>query len=254
MENLKLEFHPSQAILNSFFPELKKEYEQKGYGIYCNWDIIQNFFKKDKIIILTLNNNPISFVTWRRSDKVISLDIIWSLPQYRGKGLGYKFQQLLFKEFKKRGDVAIVVNCATSDGVSMAKRNGFIPQNLYSCFNNHNISFNPNISFSPNPSYIKILKNSEPLHFKNEDFRILCFEEFHNNSSYFGEIPLNVDFEAHPAFYYINFNWECKIVYNGEIVHESKMKYILYELKIKTYDYIVAYFNHKIDIPKHWLK
>lgn len=247
METLKLEFHPSQAALNSFLVELKKEYEQNGCGIYCNWDIVKDFFKKDKIIILTLNNKPISFVTWQRNDKIISLDIIWSLPQYRGKGLGYKFQQLLFKEFKKRGDVAIEVNCATKEGLSMAKRNGFIPKTLSANFNN-------DIDLKKYPSYIKILKNTDFLFLNNEDLIIKCYEEYNDENSLYCTINLNADFINKPVYFYINCDWECKVLHNGSIIHQNKMKYIIKDLGITLYDYTIACIDHNIIIPQHWLR
>lgn len=121
MDALKLVFHPTSDQINSFLPFLKDEYEKNGQGIYCNWKTILSRLKKDQIITLHLNDKPISFVTWYRNDKVVEMEIIWTLPSYRGKGYGYEFQQLLFREFKKRGDVAMTLYCATKDGLSLAK-------------------------------------------------------------------------------------------------------------------------------------
>lgn len=247
MDALKLVFHPTSDQINSFLPFLKDEYEKNGQGIYCNWKTILSRLKKDQIITLHLNDKPISFVTWYRNDKVVEMEIIWTLPSYRGKGYGYEFQQLLFR-VQKRGDVAMTLYCATKDGLSLAKRSGFIPQNNNADFNNENILF------GQEAAYFKILRNTEPLFFENEDLIIKCYEKYSDESSFYGEICLSADFEKRPVYYFVDGRWECKIVYNGDVIRQSKMKYILSDLKIPLYNYTIAYLNHNITVPKHWIK
>ncbi len=248
MENLKLFFHPSFDEINSFLPELKREYKVTGHGMYCNWDTIISRLKKDQIITLHLNDKPIALLTWYRNDKVVEMEIIWTLLAYRGKGYGLRFQELLFKEFKKRGDVAITLFCATKDGLSLAKRSEFTPQ--YNCGD----FSNENIPLGLQAAYIKILRNTDALFYENEDIVILCYEECGNENSFYGEWCLSADFMHKPVYWYVNESWECKIVYKGKIIRETSMKHILYDLKIPTYNYLVAYIDKNIIIPKHWFK
>ncbi|MDE6346336.1 MAG: GNAT family N-acetyltransferase [Muribaculaceae bacterium] len=245
---LKLNFHPSKDVIDSFYPVLRKEYEESGHGMYCSWDTIIKRQKKDEIITLHLDNKPISFVTWYRQDKIVELEIIWSLPEFRGLGYGFKFQQLLTKEFKKRGDVALTLFCATNDGLSLSKRCGFTPQLNAADFSREHIEL------GLTASYIKILRNTEADYFDNEDIVILCFEKYHDDNTFYGEINLSADFETKPVYWFVDEEWYCKVMFKGHIIFESQMKYLLRDLKIKLYNYTVAYIDHNISIPEHWFK
>lgn len=248
MDELKLSFHPSSDEVNSFLPFLKSEYEQNGKGMYCNWDFITRCLSSDNIITLHLNGNPISFVTWCRNDKVVELDIIWILPQFRGKGYGSKFQKLLTKEFKKRGDVALTIHCATEEGLSLAKRSGFIPQNNNSDFSNENIEL------GRSAAYIKILRNSDALWFDNDDLTIYCYEEYGIEDSLCCKLQLSADFEKQPVYWFVNESWECKVYHKGKMINQSKLKYLLKDLNIPLFNYQVAYIDHNIEVPKYWIK
>lgn len=248
MEELKLSFHPSSDEVNSFLPFLKSEYEQDGKGMYCNWNVITAQSDKDQLITLHLNGKPISFVAWYRQDKVVELDIIWILPQFMGKGYGSKFLQLLTKEFKKRGDVALSVHCATEKGLRLARRSGFIPQNNNSDFSNENIEL------GRSAAYIKILRNSDALRFDNDDLTIYCYEEYGHDDSFYGKIPLSADFEKQPVYWFVNESWECKVYYMDKMIHQSKLEYLLKDLNIPLFNCMVAYIDHNIEVPKHWIK
>lgn len=248
MGTLKLDFHLSNDVLDSFLPILEKEYEITGQGFYCNWDCIQLQKKKEQVISLTFNKEHIAFVTWRRENKIIEIETIWILPQFRNKGYGYAFQQLLFKEFKKRGDVAITLSCATQDGLRLAKKCGFIPQYNFGNFSNENIDLRLR------PEYIYILKNTEALYYDNADLTILCYEEYHDENSFYCEINLSADFVKKPVYLYVNCEWECKVLLKGRIIYETSMKHILLDLKIRLFNYKVAYIDHNIIIPQYWLR
>lgn len=248
MDTFTLNFHPAESTINSFLPNLKKEYEETGHGMYCNWDVIKKRQKKDQIITLRYNNVDIAFVTWYRIDKVVEMEIIWTSPTFRGHGFGLIFQELLFKEFKKRGDVALTLFCASKDGLSLARRSGFQPQ-----YNRCDFS-NESIELGLTAAYIKILRNTEPLLMDNNDSYILCFEEYGKDDSLFCEIPLCADYEQTPVYYYVDESWECKIIYKGELIRQSKLEYILRDLKIGVYNYTVALFDKNIVLPNHWLK
>lgn len=215
--------------------------------MYCNWDVITSRSHRDQLITLHLDGKPIGFVTWRRDDKVVELEIIWTLPHYRGKGYGYKFQQLLIKEFKKRGDVAFTINCATKDGLSLARRNGFIPTNNDSDFRNENIPLGQ-------ATYIKILRNTEAVWNDDEELTIFCYERYGRDDSFYGELPLSADFDKQHVYWYVDENWECEISYKGDIIRQSKLKYVLKELNIRVYNYMVACIDHNIEVPQHWIK
>ncbi len=216
--------------------------------MFCNWDIIQKRQKNDQIIVLNLNDRPIAFVTWYRQDKIVELEIIWSIPAERNKGYGLTFLELLIKEFKKRGDIALTLYCATNDGLDLAERGGFQPQSNYADFNNENLQ--P----GQQAKYIRILKNTDPLYPEDDDLVILCYEEYNDDDSFFCQISLNSDFEKKPTYIFVDESWECKIIYKNKIIHEAKLWRILKDLKISVYNNKVALFNHNIQIPAYWIK
>lgn len=252
MDQLKLFFHPSEEEINSFLPHLKREYDMYRVGFYPDWDLISSSRDQDQMMTLHLNDEPIGFLTWKRNEKVVFLKTIWVIPKHRKKGIGLKFQQMINKEFKKRGDVALHLFCATEEGVSLARRSGFIPMS-------NNAKLNKDeIKFGPQANYIKILRNTEALFHNNSELTILCYERFGQADRFadrfYGEICLSADFEKKPVYWHIEWNWECQVVYQGHVIYETAMKYILRDLGIKTYDDMVAYIDHNITIPTHWFQ
>lgn len=39
-----------------------------------------------------------------------------------------------------------------------------------------------------------------------------------------------------------------------KMIRQSKLKYLLKDLNIPLFNYMIAYIDHNIEVPKHWIK
>ena len=201
-------FHPSLDVVESFYVIARDECKDLNRGIFYDWDTIMYRYHKDQLIVLYRDNDPIGLATWYREDKVVEIEDIWIVPKYRKNGSGFKFQELLNREFKKRRDVAITLFCASEEGLSLARRHGFIPTNIACDFSNNHIKL------GRQASYIKILKNENFEVDNSEELTISCFERYISGDSYYGDLKLNGNFEKTPVYKYVNLDWECQVILN----------------------------------------
>ena len=242
MNTYKLNFHPSEKELFSFLPALKKEFEETGRGMFCNWDIIIKQHYNDRVFTFIVDKEPVGFLTWSRDEKVVSLDIIWISPKFRGLGFGVLFQKLIDKEFTKRGDVALLVKCATINGYKLAMKSNFSPFSSTDNISNYN---KIDITY---PTYIKILKNTDFDICDKTDCYIKIYEDL-KKQIICHIIPLNYDFESNPTYFRINGEWIAEIYYEGKLLVSKKLKYLLMDLNTKLFSWRVACFDHKINLP-----
>lgn len=247
MEALSIHLHPSRSVLESFLPALKNEYGETGSGIYGNWDVITKRQKNDNCFTLLCDGKPIGFLTWYREEKVTTLEIMWLHPDYRKLGFGFRFQGIIEKEFRKRGDVALSLFCSTLDGLHLACKGEYTPVSRMARFEN------AKIHLGLTASYIKILKNTRFYLEGRSDFYIEAFEK-NGDIKPFRIIPLDADFVSYPTFFHYEGNWECNVVHNGKVIFHSAMEDLLYDLKAKIFGYKVACLDKAVSIPRHWVK
>lgn len=241
---LRLNYHPTQEVLDSFLPILKQEYEEEGKGMYCNWDVVLKRHKEDHLFAFLLDEKPVGFLTWCREEKIVFLEIIWLSPICRGKGIGKAFQELITKEFKKRGDVAVWLYCSSEQGVGLALSANFQPMSSLARMEH------PQFCLGRDASYIKILKNQE---FYKPQGALICtvFESYGDKVPLF-EFPLDCNFSAIPTYIHAKFSWYGKVFLNGMEIRQSKMEHLLKELKVRYFNYQVACFDTDIVIPSNW--
>ena len=124
---IKIDTHPQIAVLELFQDEMKKEYEDNGRGLYANYSIIYDLFKKDHAIVCLKDGRPIGFTTWDRWEpKIVTIDLTWVLPSERSFFAAKRFLELVSKEFKRRRDKMLRSKCVTLNGLCIAENSGFI--------------------------------------------------------------------------------------------------------------------------------
>lgn len=123
---IKLNFHPSISVLEQFKEEMGKEFLDNGHrGLYGNYSIISDLFKKDKAIVCLKDGFPIGFTTWCRYNKTVNIDLTWFLPSERNFYSAKRFLDLVAKEFKRRRDFSLKSSCVTLNGLCIAIFSGF---------------------------------------------------------------------------------------------------------------------------------
>lgn len=125
--DIKLDFHPYLSVLEQFSEEMKKEFLDNGHhGLYGDFSIISDRFKKDKAIVCLKDDVPIGFTTWCRNNKTVNIDLTWFLPSERNFYSAKRFLDLVAKEFKRRRDITLKSSCITLNGLCIAVYSGFV--------------------------------------------------------------------------------------------------------------------------------
>lgn len=132
MKNLEISFTPNKnqliAIKDWLIEERDKFLDTAFNGFFCNWTNIQSHFENEQMAIVLLDKRPIGFVVWyKSSDLTITIDIAEIHFNFRGKGIGKFFIDQIIEYFRKRGIVAINLQCAPVSSKSYWEKVGFIP-------------------------------------------------------------------------------------------------------------------------------
>lgn len=117
--------NPNIDQLSSIEIWLKAEYEETGEGFCGNWDVIENAFQKQRMLVLVEDSIPVAFLTYRMEELIVRLDIMEVHPSYRKKGLG----RILFNDFTKvaiqSGALAIDLFCSPEESQEFWESVGF---------------------------------------------------------------------------------------------------------------------------------
>lgn len=252
LETLFLEKHPTKRTVCSFLPLMKKENRLCGnHGLYCesNWETILLRHKRDEIFVLMSNDKPVGFVTWKRyDDGVIYLQMIWIIPEYRGKKIGKMFQKLITQEFINQDAVALSLWCCSVQGATLAASSGFTP--VYPYANPKH----PNFRTGWTTCLTKILRNNVP---KTEgSSSLLChvyYTSDNEGEEKMFEIPLDAKYSDQPTYFVYNHSYECRIHKDGMEIFRASMDRIMRDMRAWIYDEEVVCLNHDIEVPAHWL-
>lgn len=128
---------PTEKQLNQIKEWLKKEINETGEGFYNNWDIIENNFKRGKLIVFTKNKEyPIGFVVFDKEPLIVEIVIASIKPSERKKGYGREMINQLLEYFISKGVLISYLECAPASTERIWKKLEFInfPINFHSRF------------------------------------------------------------------------------------------------------------------------
>lgn len=127
MDTLKIDFNPAHKDYKILMESLSDKGFCNGILQPHDYSRICKSFDEQKFIILYHINKPIGFTTWRGELQWAIVDYKWILPEYRGKGIGRKFSELIYSEFISKEIYFILAQPATEHGWGMSKSLGFKP-------------------------------------------------------------------------------------------------------------------------------
>jgi len=106
---------------------LSKEWEDGEKGFYCEWEIIQDLYSKDQLIVVRFEGETVGFFVWSLADdKVVRIDIAEVKPGMRRKGIGRQLIDRGLAFFVERGIYIAELQCSPPDSEHAWKRFGFI--------------------------------------------------------------------------------------------------------------------------------
>lgn len=125
--NYAISFTPTTSHLQQIEKWLIDEKNNSGEGFYVNWSIINAFFNRKELAVLTVDNDAVGFCCWRTtSDFSGQFNILEIHPTYRGKGLGAWFNSELEKFFVSNNILVVDVQCVPETSEAFWRKMNFI--------------------------------------------------------------------------------------------------------------------------------
>ncbi len=100
---------------------LKNERLETGEGFYCNWSIIEAAYKKDELIVLTIDNQAVGFLT--HTD--YKIDILEIHPNHRKMGYGEALAQWAIDDHYSKNNSVIEIECKPEASIPFWQKMGF---------------------------------------------------------------------------------------------------------------------------------
>jgi GNAT superfamily N-acetyltransferase len=131
--NCSISFTLTKQELDEIEKWLIEERDNTGDGFYCNWTIIENFYARKELAIISVNDHPVGFACWRKTSTFSGqINIFEIKPDFRGQGLGTYFTNKLLEYFVDKTMYALDVQCVPETSESFWRRFDFIdvPANI----------------------------------------------------------------------------------------------------------------------------
>lgn len=124
---LQISFTPLDKDILEIERWLLAENEKTGKGFYCNLSSIKSSYGKNELVIISSNDKPIGFATWRHiTEKTAEIVIAEVELNYRGKGIGKKLVTELLKFLNDKGIWVVHLQCAPEESEPIWKALGFL--------------------------------------------------------------------------------------------------------------------------------
>ena len=140
---IKTILKPLKKHISEIEKWLIEERNNTGNGFYCNWNVIENAIQDKRIIVLTIDDFAIGFVTYRIDELIANIDIAEINPNYRKKGYGRKMINNCLNHFKKQGVLVTELYCEPKSSEKIWKKLDFINFPVFPHDNNKINMFRP---------------------------------------------------------------------------------------------------------------
>lgn len=219
--SIKLKTSPTVEDMEKVEEWLYQEYRDNDSkcGFYCNLNLIKDGLQNNKTFICTYNGEPVGVVLWTDCKKYAEIDIFVISKSFRNINIGAAFFNLLNEYFKKRGYIALSLQCEPKESVTFWRdKLGFTqcPETIYS--NGKLECYKPLINITPNIETSVDLENKlelwdmEPHTIKGKALPKWTWD-------------ISGDLSKYPIIQPCDCNWNLKLTINGVTVKEGKVKY-----------------------------
>ncbi|MBD1365363.1 GNAT family N-acetyltransferase [Mucilaginibacter sp. ZT4R22] len=224
MDELKLIFDPTKEHLAQIESWLIEEDMNNKNGFYCTWIIIVDYFEKNRIGVLLLNDWAIGFITWSESTKMARIEIAEVHPGHRKKSYGGFMLKSLVEALKPKGIAVLDLHCQPASSEKVWKKLGFKKFPDVPGFDKENSLKDPHLyriivahlkpAKAPTSKNLLILWSVEPYQADREQPRWVWDVTFHPNSSRL-TFPIIIPAKR---------DWNLRWAIDGKTVTENKIK------------------------------
>lgn len=213
VKNFQVDAKPTEKDLNEIEVWLNEEEKKYDEGFYRNWYIISQAFLNNKLIVLKSNTENIGFCTISDCEIYVKIDILEIRRELRNKGVGKFFFNELENKFKRQGFKVIILDCSPITSKEFWQKMGFKQllgtgsSTLYKVL--IEIS-KPTLSLTSNRLD---LWDKEPNEVLNQ------------KPTWSWKIPKKGTKFDCPILHPCSPDWQLRLVRNGNIIKEEKVKY-----------------------------
>ncbi|MFS4482945.1 GNAT family N-acetyltransferase [Hyunsoonleella sp. 2307UL5-6] len=122
---LKLDINPNQKHITNIENWLSSEWNNTNEGFYCNWEIILVAFKKNNLIVITRDDYPIGFLSYRIHNSILIIDKLEIKPLERRKGYAKELLKQTFEHFITERVLVTKLYCSPPSSESFWEKIGF---------------------------------------------------------------------------------------------------------------------------------
>lgn len=215
IKDMNIVLNPNSDQLEEMKKWLIEEDLTSNDGFYCNWNIIQNSFDKQNLIILEKNNKSIGFVCWNTfGEPYAIIDIMEIHPKFRKQGFGEAFYKKIEEFFKSKRFKVIKLHCSPPSSEAFWQKMEFqkFPKRGY--------------SESELTYYKPLIKTNIPtLDDVQNKLELWDMEPYQVNEEKKARWRWEIGNNKRPILHPCNPNWNLRLSKNGKIIKEDKIKY-----------------------------
>lgn len=219
--NLAISFNPTNRELDQIEKWLIEERATSGEGFYCNWSIIKNFYDRNELGVLLVDDQAVGFACWRKTSEFTGqINIFEIKPDLRNKGLGTYFTKQIQEHFFEKNTYVIDLQCVPENSEIFWRKFEFqdVPSNIHYWDRQTVHLFKPLVRCAQGAShrnandYIEMWDN-EPYATKNKEPNWIWHIRINNENQL--SLPIIQPCEK---------DWRIRLVRDNKVVLDDKIK------------------------------
>lgn len=228
--------NPNALQLSEIKNWLSEEYDLHGEGFFVNWNVIEGYFQRNQLIVITENQKSIGFTTWDFSLNIlVNISIAAIHPDYRLKGAGKYLMRSSFEIFASEGGAIVELFCSPSSSQHFWRKLGFIDKPI-SEYAQHDLSmYLPLVDTEKSQSQGQNEKSNTIELWDCDPYSVIDSEpKWHWNFN------LEKNTLSKPIIAPCNEDWNIRWTQNGKVKYDGKVKFFSedYSIRKSTYLYI----------------
>lgn len=127
MNDLQIILRPTQNNINEVEQWLEAEYKATGKGFYTERDVLDQSFRDETLVLLTMRSKIVSFIAWKYYiEDTVKISIAEVHPDFRRKGMCRMLFDTLISNFQKKGILVVYLQSISIESETAWKHLGFM--------------------------------------------------------------------------------------------------------------------------------
>lgn len=229
MENFNIKFNPSETDFNKLISLLDR------YGFYDNiiqphdHERIYKSYGKGNFIALYDGDEPIGLSVWQGEMQWAIIHYKWIHPDYRNRGIGRLFANLIYEEFRNRNIVYVLAQPATPCGEGMSKSFGF------------QLLADTDYKYDTQYRYLFLRQNRQQIQLSGSGYELLIWHDWNNQKEPSQIYHIDETMDSHPIISIVDSDAFVELRKDGVPIKRNVCKRLFTDMELQCYG--LLYFN-----------